>query len=55
MKVICTLCCKKWEASKYVIVSEYVCPHCDYRIKRGIPLKLERRKKRGKGMSELRV
>lgn len=55
MKVICTLCCKKWDASKYVIESTYICPHCQWKIDRNEPLRLGRRKKHGKRMSELRV
>lgn len=44
MKVYCTLCCEEWEASKYVIESTYICPHCDWKIERGVKIKLGRKK-----------
>ena len=45
MKVYCTICCKEWDASKYIHASSYICPHCDWKIKRNIPIKLGRREK----------
>lgn len=44
MKVYCTICSEEWEASKYVIESSYVCPHCDWKIERGINIRLGRKK-----------
>lgn len=40
MKVYCTICSKPWGASKHIIKSSYVCPHCSWKMKRNIPIKL---------------
>ena len=45
MKVYCTICNKEWNTSKYVHIGSYICPHCDWKIKRNIPIKLGRRGK----------
>ena len=54
MKVICTLCCVPWEASKYVIESTYVCPHCQWKIDHNEPLKIGRREGRDKRLYGIR-
>lgn len=48
MKVYCTICCKKWDASKYTIEAGYICPKCTTKMKKGIPIKLGGRKQHKK-------
>lgn len=47
MKVICTLCCEEWDASKYVIESTYICPHCQWKIDNNESLIFGKERKRG--------
>ena len=54
MKVYCTICSKEWEASKYIHVGSYICPYCDWKIKRNIPIKLGRREGRDKRLYRIR-
>ena len=55
MNVYCTICCKLWNASKYTVSAGDVCPHCQWKMDRGIKIKLGRRKEYGKAMQNLCV